>query len=188
MSDSGYCYPPDYTVLKNKLGIHDAAQLEEIERSLVVQRLREKIPEGDFDLEHLKAIHHHLFQDLYEWAGKIRTVEISKETQQFQFRKFIETGMADVHRRIVECNYLQGFSAQEFACKAGEILGDINYVHPFREGNGRTQLPYLKQLAEQAGHRMDLTRLEKNQWLQASRKAHQGEYKLMAQCIERAIP
>lgn len=187
MNDSDYCYPPDYTVLKNKLGIRDAAELDEIERALVAQRLREKVPEGDFDLEHLRAIHRHLFQDVYEWAGEIRRVEISKESQQFQFRKYIETGMADVHRRIVESGYLQGLSPQEFSKKAAEILGDVNYVHPFREGNGRTQMQYLKQLAKQAGHPLDFTRLTQGEWIQASREAHKGDYGLMARCIEQTL-
>ena len=57
-------------------------------------RSREPIPRGAFDLAHLRAIHRHLFQDIYDWAGELRTVEISKGRQQFQFRKFIETGMA----------------------------------------------------------------------------------------------
>lgn len=187
MSDSTYCYPPDYTVLKNRLGIRDAVELDEIERQLVSQRIREDIPQGDFDLTHLKAIHRHLFQDVYEWAGDIRTIEISKGYQQFQPRKYILTGMADVHRRVVEGRYFQGSSAEKFAKKAAEIIGDINYVHPFREGNGRTQLQYLKLLAARAGHSMDLSRLKQDRWIQASREAHQGQYGLMAQCIEKTI-
>ena len=76
MSDRNYCYPPDYTVLRNKLNIRNASALEAAERELVAHRLLEPVPPGDFDLEHLKAIHRHLFQDLYAWAGEVRTVEI----------------------------------------------------------------------------------------------------------------
>ena len=65
MSDRDYCYPPDYTVLRNMLDIRDTSALEEAERELVAQRLLEPVPTGDFDLAHLKAIHHHLFQDIY---------------------------------------------------------------------------------------------------------------------------
>ncbi len=187
MIDTGYCYPPDYLVLKNKLGICTASELEEAERLLVLQRIGEPIPTGDFDLDHLKAIHHHLLQDIYEWAGQIRTVEISKGSQQFQFRKYIETGMADIHRRIIKAGYFQGLSPTEFAWSTGRIIGDLNYVHPFREGNGRSQLFYLQQLAKQAGHNLDLTCLEREQWIQASREAHQGNYDLIGQCIKKAI-
>lgn len=101
MSDETYCYPPDYTVLRNRFGIRDAAELDELERAFVLRRMREKAPSGNFDLVHLRALHRHLFQDVFDWAGELRTVEISKGGNQFQFRRFIETGMADVHRRLV---------------------------------------------------------------------------------------
>ena len=78
MSDRDYCYPPDFTVLRNKLGIRNLRTLDAAERLFVTQRLLEAAPEGDFDLAHLKAIHRHLFQDVYEWAGEVRTVEIVK--------------------------------------------------------------------------------------------------------------
>ena len=67
-----------------------------------------------------------------------------KDGHQFQFRAYIQTGMADVHRRIVAARYLQGLPREDFAARAGEIIGDLNDVHPFRDGNGRTQLQYLK--------------------------------------------
>ena len=162
MSDNEYCYPPDYTILKNKLGLRDARQLDRAERRLVTQRAVESMPIGDFDLVHLRSLHRHLFQDVYDWAGDIRNVEISKGGSQFQFRQYIEAGMADVHRRIKTHNYLRNLPADQFADLAGEILGDINYVHPFREGNGRTQLYFFKQLAERAGHSADLTQIDKS--------------------------
>jgi len=158
MSDTKYCYPPDYSVLKNKLDLRDADLLERAERRLVVLRVLEGIPSGEFDLAHLKAIHRHMFQDIFDWAGETRTTEISKGGSQFQFRQYIETGMADIYRRIKAHDYLKNLSADQFAGLAGEIIGDINYVHPFREGNGRTQMQYLKQLAEQAGHAIDRKR------------------------------
>lgn len=187
MSDDVYCYPPDYTVLKNKLGLRDKAQLDRAERRLVTQRALEPLPVGGFDLAHLRALHHHLFQDVFDWAGELRTVEISKGGSQFQFRQFIETGMADVHRRITAHNYLRNLSADQFADLAGEILGDINYVHPFREGNGRTQLYFYKQLAEQAGHVVDLTRIAKSAWMAASKQAHEGNYAPMATCLAQTL-
>lgn len=187
MSDTKYCYPPDYSVLKNKLELRDADLLERAERRLVVQRALEGIPIGDFDLAHLKAIHRHMFQDVYQWAGEIRTTEISKGGSQFQFRQYIETGMADVHRRIKAHGYLKNLSAEQFSDIAGEIMGDINYVHPFREGNGRMQLQYLKQLALQAGHSIDLTCIEKEAWMDASKQAHLGNYQPISQCIQAAL-
>ncbi len=187
MSDTKYCYPPDYSVLINNLELRDADLLERAERRLVVLRVLESIPTGDFDLAHLKAVHRHMFQDIFDWAGEIRTTEISKGGSQFQFRQYIETGMADVHRRIKAHGYLKNLPANQFADIAGEIIGDINYVHPFREGNGRTQMQYLKQIAEKAGHAIDLTAIEKDAWMEASQKAHFGDYQPMSRCIAISI-
>ena len=187
MSDEVYCYPPGYTVLKNRLGIRDAGELDRIERRTVSQRAAEPIPTGAFNLAHLRAIHHHLFQDVYDWAGELRTVEISKGSSQFQFRRYIETGMADVHRRIVGWRKLRDLDAETFAARAGEIIGDLNYVHPFREGNGRTQALYLGQLAEQAGHPLKLRLIVKSEWLAASIAAHRSDYRPFARCISAAL-
>ncbi len=147
----------------------------------------EGIPAGRFDLTHLQAIHRRLFQDIFEWAGELRTVEIAKGGHQFQFHRFIETGMADVHRRLVASGFLRGLSAAEFAMAAGGIIGDVNYVHPFREGSGRTQLSYLKLLTLQAGHSLDLARLDPKQWVETSRQAHAGDYSSMGKAIHQAI-
>jgi cell filamentation protein len=149
--------------------------------------MSQPIPRGFFDLVHLRAIHRHLFQDVYDWAGELRTVEIFKGGNQFQFRQFIPTGMADVHRRLTRAGFLRGLPAREFAREAGTILGDVNYVHPFREGNGRTQAQYVKQLAAQAGYALDLKRIEPGRWIDASKASHAADYSLMAEIILRAI-
>ncbi|MBI3759460.1 MAG: Fic family protein, partial [Deltaproteobacteria bacterium] len=138
------------------------------------------------DLNHLRAIHRHLFQDVYEWAGEVRTVELNKGGQQFQFRRYIETGKADVHKRLADANFLKGLSRADFAGQAARIAGDVNYVHPFREGNGRTQLFYLEQLAGQASHPLDLARIAPERWIEASRLSHKGDYAAMSQEIGRA--
>jgi cell filamentation protein len=184
--DDPYVFPGTRT-LKNRLGIVDPQQLERVERRLSVERSRQGVPSGNFDLAHLRAIHRHLFQDMYDWAGEIRTVEISKGAQQFQFRQYIHTGMADVHRRLVRSRFLSGLSRADFAKQAAVILGDVNFVHPFREGNGRTQLQYLKLLATQAGHRLDLSRVDTRRWIEASKISHASDYDLMATLIAEAI-
>lgn len=187
MSDRDYCYPPDFRVLRNRLNIRDSRTLEAAERQFVTQRLLEAVPAGGFDLAHLKAIHRHLFQDVYDWAGEIRTVEISKGGSRFQPRHFIETGMADIHHRVVAAGYFRGTSPEAFADGAGPVLGDVNHVHPFREGNGRTQLQYLKQLAQRAGHGLDLTRLDRDAWMDASRRSNVGDHEATTRCIRQAL-
>lgn len=187
MSDPVYCYPPDFTVLKNKLNIREADVLDRFERRLVVQRFAEGAPGGEFDLAHLKAIHRHLFQDVYEWAGDIRSTELAKGGSRFLPRRFIESGIADVHQRLAAKSFLKGLDPENFAHEAGIILGDINHAHPFREGNGRTQLIYLEQLSRQAGYGLDLTKINRGAWMDASRKSHLGRYEAMAECIAVAI-
>lgn len=186
MNDDPYVYAGT-SVLRNMLGIRDAQELDKVERQLVRERTLEDLPTGNFDLRHLKAIHHHLFQDIYEWAGKIRTVEISKGASQFQFRQYIETGMADVHGRLVKSGFLRRLEQHTFAAEAARIIGDLNYVHPFREGNGRTQLQYLKLLSVQAGHDLDLTKIDATRWVDASKEAHLARYDLMARIIGEAL-
>jgi cell filamentation protein len=178
---------PGTKVLRNRLGILDARRLDRIERRLVADRIAEGPPVGAFDLAHLRAIHHHLFQDIYGWAGDLRTVEINKGGHQFQFRRYIPTGMSDVHRRLVQSKFLRDLGPDEFAQQAGVIIGDVNYIHPFREGNGRAQAQYLKQLAAQAGHDLDLRQIDPALWVEASKSSHGADYELMARVIRRAI-
>ena len=186
IGEDPYLYP-GASVLRNRFGLKDQNALDRMERRLVAQRIAQGAPPGDFDLTHLRAIHRHLFQDVYDWAGELRTVEIAQGGHQFQFRRFIGIGVADVHRRLEKADFLRDLSPGAFAEAAGAIMGDVNYVHPFREGNGRAQLQYLEQLAAQAGHRMDLTRIEPGRWMAASRSSHRGEHGLMAAEIGRTL-
>jgi cell filamentation protein len=119
-------------------------------------------------------------------GGELRTVELNKSNQQFQFRQHIETGMANVHKRLAEGKFLMGRSLRHFASEAARILGDVNYVHPFREGNGRTQLFYLEQLSRRAGHALDLIGIDPERWIAASRASHEGDYTIMSAEIFRA--
>lgn len=135
MSDDPYVYPGT-VVLINKFGIRDWDALEIAEREAAIQRMSQRVPSGNFDLAHVCAIHRHLYQDIYDWAGKVRTINIAKGGNQFQAPRFIGTGIADIHRRLTEKRFLVGLSREDFAREAGAIIGDVNYVHPFREGNG----------------------------------------------------
>ena len=184
-----YRYPGS-TVLRNRLDIRDAEGLEFAERMLVRQRMEEGCPNGDFDLTHLQAIHRHLFQDVYEWAGEIRLVPMAKGESQFFPPNRIGLAMQDIHSRILKLDYLRDLRPDQFAQEAANIIGDVNVVHPFREGNGRAQVLYLQQLGERAGHKIDLTRLERERWIEASIRASQAvpNYDPMRDCIHEAMP
>ncbi len=177
---------PNSRILRNKLKIRQAERLDEAERKLVTQRLLEDVPKGNFDLTHLRSIHKHLFQDIYEWAGELRQVDIAKSDWFLPYDR-IEMGVNDVHKRLRKQNFLIGLDKEEFSIQAGHILGDVNYAHPFREGNGRTQTQYLKQLCEQAGYPIDLTRLSRDSWIDASIKSTRGDYKPMVAEIRNAL-
>jgi len=186
MSDDPYVYTGT-SVLRNKLGLTDAASLAAFERQIIAQRMAEGVPSGVFDLDHLRAIHRHLFQDVYDWAGEIRTAELAKGRHQFMFRQYIERGMADVTRRIVAARIYEDWSLPAFAAEAGRVLRDVNYIHPFREGNGRTQLQFLEQFCQVARRRLDLREIDPEEWLAASRIAHDADYDPMGRAIRAAL-
>lgn len=143
MSSDPYFYPGT-KILRNRLGLIEPAQLDAFERLMTAQRIAEGAPSGAFDLDHLRAIHRHLFQDVYDWAGELRATELAKGGQQFMARAFIARGMADVSKRIAAALARQSRPLPDFATEAGRIIGDLNFLHPFREGNGRTQLQFLQ--------------------------------------------
>lgn len=178
---------PGTLVLKNRLNITDGAQLEAAERQFVAARALGSVPMGQFDLKHLRAIHRHLFQDVYPWAGEVRTVNISKGQSVFQAFAYIETGMAHVHSVIRGKQFLRGLPAALFANQAAAVMSDLNYCHPFREGNGRTQLEFLRQLSDQAGHPFHREELDAAGWIEASQEAMRGNNSLLARQILRAI-
>lgn len=184
--DKIYCYPPDFTTLRNKFNIRNNHELQYEERRIVAQRTNETLPTGNFDLNHLRAIHLHLFQDIYDWAGKLRQINISKNSFFMPYNR-LELGMSDVHNRLIDKNFFQNLSILEFAKNAAIIIGDINHIHPFREGNGRTQFQYLKQLSEQAGHRLNLQYFEKDTWIDASIQSNNTSYSTMNKCIYNAL-
>ena len=178
---------PGLDVLRNKFGIKDPEELERQERRFVQDRIHEGVPSGNFDLDHLQSIHHHLFQDVYDWAGDLRQVDIAKGGQWFHPASRINIGMEDVHRRLADQGFLKEKTPEDFGKGAGVIIGDVNLVHPFREGNGRTQFQYLKQLGQQAGHDIDLTRFERESWIEASIEANKAKYEKMQECIRHSI-
>ena len=184
--DDPYVYPGT-SVLRNKRNIQDSDTLDRFERIAVTLRQAEGVPSGGFDAPHLKAIHHHLFQDVYDWAGEFRTVHMSKGDSVFQFPSFIDVGVGSVHEKIQKNDYLRNMSRDDFTAKAADIVGDLNYAHPFREGNGRTQLEYLEQLSERAGHPLDVSRLRGQGWIEASIAAHDQNLTPMQTALDYAL-
>jgi cell filamentation protein len=195
---------PGYTLsdgitLKNKLGESDQAVLERIEAALVAARYSE-IDAGaspsirQFDAEHLKALHQHLFQDVYEWAGHTRDERVAlsdgaiatepilrkHEGQPFLVGPAIPAALDDIAAKLREENNLRGLTREEFAGRAASVMIELNAAHPFREGNGRTQRVFMEQLAHVAGHELDFSVVSRERMIQASVGAHElGDASMM---------
>jgi cell filamentation protein len=168
-----YCYPGT-AVLKNKLDLTDADELDAFEAEVSDVRADEELPAGNLDFTHFKAVHGHLFQDVYDWAGEIRTVRMSKGGNPFCFPENIEDQANKLFAQLKKDRFLTGLEPQTFAEEAAHFLSELNVIHAFREGNGRTQLSFFLLLADQAGHPIDLQDLDPDAFLNAMIAAFDG--------------
>lgn len=185
MSDP-YVYPGT-DVLINKRNIRDADKLERFERLMSTKRMEEAFPPVPMTYEGYKAIHRHMFQDVYHWAGQSRTVSLAKGGTFFGPPDHVDTEMKKLFELIQKENKLKCLRKAEFAKRAAEHIGEINAIHPFREGNGRAQRQFLKVLAQQAGHKLDLQRITPEAWHQASVQGFHGKHDAMEKVIRSAI-
>jgi cell filamentation protein len=177
-----YCYPGT-AVLKNRAGLTTEAELEAFETAMTFARSEEPLPRGRLTVTHYRAIHHHLFQDVYAWSGKYRTVRLSKGTSVFCYPEHIAAEMTRVFADLARERHLKGRTRDEFGRGAAHFLAELNAVHPFREGNGRTQLTFLALLAASAGHPLDLDRLDPERTLAAMIASFGGDEKPLAAVI-----
>ncbi|MGQ2933734.1 Fic/DOC family protein [Sphingopyxis sp.] len=172
--DDPYCYPGT-TVLRNLLGIQDGVTLETVETELTTARADEPLPEGSLDVAHFRAIHYHLFQDLYDWAGQTRTVRTSKGSSHFCYPEYIDAELGKLFASLSDANFFTGMKTAEYAVAAAEFLATLNVIHAFREGNGRVQLSFLLLLSEAAGHPLQLERLNPEAMLAAMVASFNGD-------------
>ncbi len=182
-SPDPYCYPGT-TVLKNRLHLRDQAALDAFETLITDQRAAEPLPAGRLGYAHYRAIHRHLFQDVFAWAGKPRTVRIAKGGSMFCYPENIDSEMRRLFGRLVADRLLRGRSARDFATGAAYMLAELNAIHCFREGNGRTQLTYFTLLATRAGHPPALDRMQPDTMLQAMIDSFGGDETQLAALIE----
>ena len=154
-----YCYPGS-SVLKNRLDLRDQAALDAFAAFVTAQRGEEPLPRGALSFAHYRAIHHHLFRDVFDWAGKPRTVHIAKGGAMFCSPECIEGEAWKLFIKGRAGRFLRNQPAREFARGSAEFLAELNAIHPFRAGNGRAQLTYLTLLAARAGHPLALERME----------------------------
>lgn len=184
-ADDIYCYP-NSPVLKNKLDIRDQDQLDAFEADITLARIvsiSDKPLKGNFDFDHLKSIHYELFQDIYDWAGETRRVDILRENSRFANVRMIDSA---ANRIFVDLTNEQLFKGKEIAVVAKRLahyLSEINVLHPFRDGNGRAQRVFISQLARVAGYSLDYSDLNQQEMYRSMEKAFFGDEAELADLI-----
>jgi cell filamentation protein len=176
VSDDPYVYPGT-DVLRNLRGIRDGDELEEFETRLTYLRglqVASDPPVGKYDLPHLRGFHRYLFAGLYEWAGELRTVVLAK-TDLFCLPEHIESYGAEIFGELADEDRLRGLDRDPFIDRLAHYLGDVNALHPFRDGNGRAQRAFFAQLAADAGYRLDWQLVDPQDNIDASAAAMQGD-------------
>jgi len=161
---------------RNYFGITSYTELKAIEAVYVPKRaleLRIDGMQGAFDTAHLQKIHWYLFRDVFPWAGELRMVRLSKVGGAlFANPTYIERVLASLFGELKSESYVRGTDAASFVKRAAYYLGAINATHPFREGNGRSQREFLRQLGVQAGHRLSWVDLDEQAKKEASILSH----------------
>ena len=168
-----YVYP-ETNVLRNLRHIRDAGQLSKFEAIATTRRtveLEHEPIQGRFDARHLQAIHHHIFQDVYEWAGAFRTVNISKSGDPFAFCEHIVSSLDQTFAELKRELHLVDSDPDRFALRGAYYLGEINVVHPFREGNGRAQRELIRELGLHNGLMIDWRQVSREEMIEASRRS-----------------
>ena len=166
-----YLDTPAPHTLQNKLGIKDASELDSVEQLIVAQRAAQGLPDEarQFTYEGFKAIHRHLFQDVYDWAGQEREYTTGRGPTPFARPEFIASYMKQQFRSLEAKDNLRGLNKADFVTQAADLISEINAAHPFVDGNGRTQRTWLRLVAERAGFRLILKAEDRQRWNDASR-------------------
>ena len=167
--NSIYCYK-DSDVLVNKFDIHDNKKLEEIERKIVLAKLyelRQNHQIGNFDITHFVGIHKFLFEDIYPFAGLFRNENIAKGNFSFAEWEYIGEQLKKLLDQLKEENYLQELDRNTFIKRLSYYMAELNVLHPFREGNGRTIREFIRQLAYKNGYVLNLKNINPKDMLYA---------------------
>ena len=185
-SESDPYLDPATGVLKNRLGIADESSLEQAEADLVATRsyeLSQTPLSGLYDLAHLQAIHRHLFGDVYEWAGQLRTIDIAKGGNQFAHHAYVASAAAPIFQQLAKENSLAGLDAASFGDRAAYYPGELNALHPFREGNGRAQREFISHLAHTNGYYVAWENVPGPDMLTAAIESFKGDTRRLAAII-----
>lgn len=169
-----YCYPGT-TVLRNRADLMRQEDLDEFELAMTLLRAEEPWPAGNLDCEHYLRLHHHLFQDVYDWAGKIRSVRIGKAGNWFCYPEYIDRELQRLFAVHGVAHLTDKPDLAEFRMKSAVFLSELNAIHPFRDGNGRTQMAFIAMLSQLARYTFDEDALHPQDVIDAMIASFRGE-------------
>ena len=178
------CYPGT-EILINLYDVQDAEKLEALENEAVARRSLDLPHFERLDTTDYCALHRHLFGDVYGWAGEYRTVLTAKGGSRFAQPIYIRPQMKVAFERLLRPELLPGGDPDAFIVQAAEFLGDVNHIHPFREGNGRTQLIFLRLIGQRAGHLFRSENVEPEEFLKAMIESYHGRMDALIDELER---
>ena len=169
-TQSIYCYP-DSNVLKNKLNIRDNKLLKTAEEEITLIKQMELLKnpiKGNFSKAHLMNIHKFIFDDIYPFAGKIRREQISKADTMFYPPNLIDRELDKVFAKIKEKNMLRETDEEKVFDNLAYVMAELNIIHPFREGNGRSIREFIRLMAKRMGYDLNWGNVDKEELLEAS--------------------
>jgi len=182
-----YCYAGT-TILKNKLNVHELNELEVAEREITALTIRKVgFRSPPYNLEYMKLLHRQLFSDLYDWAGELRSIDISKGGTRFCTCSRIMAESQKLFMGLQRENWLANLQKKEFCEKLAEYYCEFNMIHPFREGNGRVQRLLFEHLSLAAGYDLSWENIHKNEWIQANIDGVNVNYEPMKQIFTRIV-
>lgn len=190
VTGSIYCYR-DTNVLRNRLGIKDNQQLRIVEADITAVRQNDLLETpilGHFTSNHLCRIHKYLFGDVYPFAGHFRKEDIMKGTTWFLSHKEIGPKLSALLKKLKDENYLRNLSEEELTSRSAYYLAELNYIHPFREGNGRSIREFMRLLYAQAGYDVHWDAIEPEVLLRAMEESVYRTAMLeavLAECLEK---
>jgi cell filamentation protein len=176
-------------VLYTKLGLGTAAELDAAEREIThaaLILLDESPVFPSYDLPHLREIHFRIFGDIYEWAGQIRTVSIAKGAM-FCLPQYIDSSASAIFSELQDEDCLRGLRRVAFVGKLAYYLGEVNALHPLREGNGRAQRAFFGQLARDAGFTLAWQHLDPARNVEASAAIMRGDPEPMREMLDSLV-
>lgn len=185
--DVQYCYP-DSNVLINKLGLTDERALNAAEIELTQARIDQFEPDFDnITLSSLRAIHRYLFQDLYEWAGELRTLDISKGSTRFANANRIEAEANKLFLQLEQEDFLVGLPHDRFISRLAHYYCELNVIHPFRDGNGRAQRVLFEVISINAGYELRWEPIGRDEWVAANIAGYNCKLDALTALFDRAV-